>query len=195
MKVGVLALQGGYNAHVKQLERCGVKTRLVTLPEHLNDIQGLVIPGGESTALLKLMAPHQFLKAISVFVKQGGGLMATCAGMILAAQQVLPEQESLALIDIDVVRNAYGRQQDSHIVTGLLDANFFTPPSFEMVFIRAPRISRVGPDAKILAREDIAGTLQPVMVQQGLVLALAFHPELGTDLRIHQYFLKKLQSN
>jgi pyridoxal 5'-phosphate synthase pdxT subunit len=188
MKVGVLALQGGYAAHAHHLEHCGATTRLVTLPEHLEGLQGLVIPGGESTALLKLMAPHRMLAAIRLFIQQGGGLLATCAGMILAAQHVTPDQPCLQVIDIDVSRNAYGRQLDSHIIPGALHLPSGPIPDFEMFFIRAPKITRVGAKVNVLASvED-----QPVMVQQGNVIALAFHPELTPDTRIHEYFLKTL---
>lgn len=188
MQIGVLALQGDFAAHARQIERCGAKTRLVTLPRHLEGLKGLVMPGGESTALLKLMAPHEMLSAILHFVKAGGGLLATCAGMILAAKQVTPAQASLQVIDIDVLRNAYGRQLDSQIVMGRLNTAYFSKSSCEMVFIRAPLITRVGPEVKILATLD----QQPVMVQQNKVIALAFHPEMTADTCIHEYFLNSL---
>jgi 5'-phosphate synthase pdxT subunit len=189
MKIGVLGLQGDYAAHARHLKRCGVEEiRTVTLPHHLTGLQGLIIPGGESTSLLKLMAPHDFLTAIKQFIQNGGGLLATCAGMILAARHVIPEQPSLHVIDIEVLRNAYGRQRDSHITQGQLSPLYFKNEAIEMVFIRAPQIQTIGPDVRVLA--SVEG--QPVMVQHDKVIVLAFHPELTDDLRIHTYFLQTL---
>ena len=179
MKIGVLALQGDFDAHRRRLEELGVEVELVRKPEQLDQIDGLVIPGGESSTFLKLLGQAGFEKLKDfVRVKPTFG---TCAGAILLANEVEnPKQPGLGALDITVRRNAYGRQLDSSIREG----KFLNDP-IEMVFIRAPRIERVGHDVEVVATEGS----DPVMVRKGKTLAATFHPELSDDSRIHRYFL------
>ena len=182
LTIGVLALQGDFDAHRRALERLGVRTVLVRKPEELDGIDGLVIPGGESSTFLKFLEREGFLHKLRDFVSRKPAF-GTCAGAILLAKEVVnPAQESLGALDIAIQRNAYGRQIDSTIMT----AGTKLPGSpLEMVFIRAPRIERIGPGVQILAeRED-----HPVLVKEGNILAATFHPELSDDLRVHELFL------
>jgi 5'-phosphate synthase pdxT subunit len=194
-RVGVLSLQGDFAAHAAALEKAeagaGVEPVFVREREQFAWIDGLVIPGGESTTMLKLLRYDNLMEPLAAFGREKP-IFGTCAGAILLAGRVLnPEQESLGVIDIDIERNAYGRQIDSHV--SLLDAEpdferRTAPGRMEAVFIRAPRIRRVGRQAKVLAR--CAG--EPVLVEQGNRLAATFHPELTGDLRIHKLFLENL---
>jgi len=179
MKIGVLALQGDFDAHRKRLEELGAEVALVKKPEQLDDIAGLVIPGGESSTFLKLLGEEGFAKLKDfVRVKPTFG---TCAGAILLANDVEnPRQAGLGALDITIRRNAYGRQIDSSIREG----QFLNDP-IEMVFIRAPKIERVGQGVEVVATEG----RDPVMVRRGKTLAATFHPELSDDARIHRYFL------
>jgi 5'-phosphate synthase pdxT subunit len=179
MKIGVLALQGDFDAHRKRLEELGAEVVLVKKPEQLDEIDGLVIPGGESSTFLKLLGEAGFEKLKQfVRVKPTFG---TCAGAILLANQVEnPAQAGLGAIDIAIRRNAYGRQVDSSIRDGL-----FGNSPIEMVFIRAPKIERLGSGVEVLATE---GT-DPVVVRQGKTMAATFHPELTGDTRVHKAFL------
>ena len=187
-QVGVLALQGGYALHGDQLDRCGVSWRFVKQPYELVGLSGLIIPGGESTALLKLMTPFQWQQAIMDFVAQGGAILATCAGLILSAKTLLPAQESLALLPITVERNAYGRQLESFTATGQCVDKNLGEGDLDMVFIRAPRITQVDPSVTILATYQD----EPVMVQQGRVMGATFHPELSISLQVHHYFCHQM---
>jgi len=181
MKIGVLALQGDFDAHRRRLEELGAEVVLVKKPEQLNDLDGLVIPGGESGTFLKLLGEDGFAK-LQDFVR-ANPTFGTCAGCILLATEVEnPKQAGLAALDITVRRNAYGRQIDSSIREG----RFLNEP-VEMVFIRAPKIERVGKGVEVLATEGKDEV--PVLVRQGKTLAATFHPELSDDRRIHQYFL------
>ena len=179
MKIGVLALQGDFDAHRKRLEELGAEVVLVKKPEQLDDIAGLVIPGGESSTFLNLLGEEGFAKLKDfVRVKPTFG---TCAGAILLANEVEnPTQAGLGALDITIRRNAYGRQVDSSIREG----HFLNDP-IEMVFIRAPKIERLGKDVEVVATEG----RDAVMVRKGNTLAATFHPELSDDTRIHQYFL------
>jgi len=179
MKIGVLALQGDFDAHRRRLEELGADVVLVRKPEQLDGLAGLVIPGGESGTFLKLLGEEGFAKLRDfVHAKPTFG---TCAGAILLASEVEnPQQAGLGALDITVRRNAYGRQIDSSIREG----RFLNSP-IEMVFIRAPKIERVGAGVEVIATE---GT-DPVFVRQGKTLAATFHPELSDDRRIHEYFL------
>jgi 5'-phosphate synthase pdxT subunit len=181
-QVGVLALQGDFVQHRCALLSCGVQAVLVTKPHQLDGLAGLVIPGGESSALLRLMSPLGWQAAIKHFHQQGGFVFGTCAGMILLAQSVVPQQASLGLIDITVERNAYGRQRDSHVVSGVCSFEVFGVGAFEMVFIRAPKITQVGDSVQVLAWE---GEL-PVLVRQENVICASFHPELSKKSPIYQ---------
>ena len=181
MKIGVLALQGDFDAHRKRLEELGAEVVLVKKPEQLDNIDGLVIPGGESGTFLKLLG-EDGLKKLKDFVR-AKPTFGTCAGCILLATEVEnPKQAGLGALDITVHRNAYGRQIDSSIREG----RFLNDP-IEMVFIRAPNIERVGEGVEIIATEG--NTKDPVLVRKGKTLAATFHPELSDDPRIHQYFL------
>jgi 5'-phosphate synthase pdxT subunit len=184
MKVGVLALQGDFALHVQALERCGVQAVEVRKPEQLGDLDGLVIPGGESTTLLKLMDEWRFVPALEKFHAEGRPLFGTCAGLILLAREVdNPRQFSLGFIDADVERNAYGRQRESFETrqTAVLDGR---PTPIDMMFIRAPRIRRVGEGVDVLAR--YGG--DPVLARQGTVLVATFHPEVLGERAVHEYF-------
>jgi 5'-phosphate synthase pdxT subunit len=179
MKIGVLALQGDFDAHRRRLQELGAEVVLVRKPEQLDEIDGLVIPGGESGTFLKLLGEAGFAK-LKEFVRLKP-TFGTCAGAILLATEVEnPQQAGLGALDIGIRRNAYGRQIDSSIREGKLGAD-----PIEMVFIRAPKISRVGPGVEVLATESD----DPVAVRQGRVMAATFHPELSDDARVHQAFL------
>ena len=184
MKIGVLALQGDFDAHRRRLEELGVEVVLVKKPEQLNEIEGLIIPGGESSTFLKLLGGAG-LEKLKEFVRVKP-TFGTCAGAILLAKEVEnPAQAGLGAIDIGIRRNAYGRQIDSSIREGL-----FHGSPIEMVFIRAPKIERVGPGVEVLATEG----RDPVVVRQGKTMAATFHPELTADTRIHQAFLDLVQN-
>jgi 5'-phosphate synthase pdxT subunit len=184
MKIGVLALQGDFALHARALARCGVEPVEVRKPEALDEVQGLIIPGGESTTLLKLMGAWDFAPALEKFHGAGRPIFGTCAGCILLAREVEnPRQPSLGFIDIAVERNAYGRQRESFEARGEVSLGGRTVP-LEMVFIRAPRIRRVGPGVEVLARHGP----DPVLTRQGTVLAGTFHPELTDDPTVHEYF-------
>jgi 5'-phosphate synthase pdxT subunit len=188
VKIGVLALQGDFALHARALARCGRDVEVVEVrkPEQLDDLDGLIIPGGESTTLLKLMDAWGFVPALEKFHAGGRPIFGTCAGLILVAREVTsPRQFSLGLIDVGVERNAYGRQRESFEADGV--AELGGPPSpVEMVFIRAPRIRRLGSEVQTLARHDG----EPVMARQGTVLVATFHPELTDDPAVHRYFCR-----
>ena len=192
MRIGVLALQGDFALHVKALARCrsgemaDVEAVEVRKPEELEGLDGLVIPGGESTTLLKLMEEWQFVPALEKFHAAGKPMFGTCAGLILLARDVEgPKQFSLGFIDVGVERNAYGRQRESFATEGAVELDG-APHRLEMVFIRAPRIRRVGAGVTTLARHGE----EPVMARQGRILVATFHPELTADASIHQYFCR-----
>jgi 5'-phosphate synthase pdxT subunit len=191
VKIGVLALQGDFAQHARALARCGTEVDVVEVrkPEQLDDLDGLIVPGGESTTLLKLMDAWGFVPALEKFHAGGRPVFGTCAGLILVAREVTgPRQFSLGLIDVGVERNAYGRQRESFEAAGTADLGGASAP-IEMVFIRAPRIRRVGEDVQTLARH--AG--EPVLARQGTVLVATFHPELTDDPTIHRYFCRMVE--
>ncbi|WP_035350456.1 pyridoxal 5'-phosphate synthase glutaminase subunit PdxT [Edaphobacter aggregans] len=182
LTIGVLALQGAYQAHDLTLCKLGAHTRLVRLPTDLEGIDGLVMPGGESTTMLKFLEQRGFFDLLKDFVHKTP-TFGTCAGVILLATDVTnPVQRSLGALDVTVERNSYGRQIDSTILNA--DSKLPGGP-LEMIFIRAPRITRTGPAVETLATRDS----DPVLVRQDHLLAATFHPELGHDLRVHQLFL------
>jgi len=190
-RIGVLALQGDFARHVEALERLGVKASEVREPEDLNGLSGLVLPGGESTAMLKLMEGTGMEDAIRTFHETGGAVFGTCAGLILIADRVTdPEQRSLHLLDVDVERNAYGRQLDSFEADVELSIGRDEP--LRGVFIRAPRVTRHGPGVEVLAR---AADGEAVLLRQGNILAATFHPEMTSDLRVHRYFVEEVQNH
>jgi 5'-phosphate synthase pdxT subunit len=179
MVVGVLALQGDFAKHAEALTRAGIESREIRRPEDLESVSGLVLPGGESTTLLKFFEREGWEQPLQDFAASGKPLLATCAGLILLARKVEnPEQKSLGLLDVDVVRNAYGRQVDSFVGQA-------TGPggkAVEAVYIRAPKISRVGEGVEVLARQGG----DPVWVRQGNVHAATFHPELSDSTELHR---------
>jgi 5'-phosphate synthase pdxT subunit len=191
-RVGVLALQGDFEAHGKALERAGAEPVEVRTAADLENLDGLVIPGGESTTMLKLLRAEKLLEPLADFGRRKP-IFGTCAGAILLASEVSsPVQESLKLVDIAVERNAYGRQVDSRVTQIAPAQEFLSRASgsadLEAVFIRAPIIRRTGPDVRILAKYKD----DPVLVEQGRHLVATFHPELTTDPRVHRLFLAKL---
>ena len=180
--IGILALQGAFDAHARMLQSLGATTVLVRKPEQLAGIDGLIIPGGESTTFLKHLERAGFFQTLKAFA-QAKPTFGTCAGAILLAKHVLsPAQTSLEVLDITVERNAYGRQNDSRI----LEAQTSLPGGpIEMVYIRAPRITAMGPGVEVLAEREGS----PTLVRQGHLLAATFHPELSHDTRVHQLFV------
>ena len=182
MRCGILALQGDWAAHAGVLSALGVEIVLVRTAAELSTVDALVLPGGESTAMLRLMEPDNLAEEISHRVRNGLPVLATCAGVILLAAGTKPIQPSLALLDIEVERNAYGRQVHSRIAAVDLADELGEPEQIEGVFIRAPKITRAGPDVTVLGR---LGT-DPVLVRQGGIIAATFHPELTDDHRIHR---------
>jgi len=184
MTIGVLALQGDFDAHRRRLEELGARVVLVKKPEQFDEIEGLVIPGGESGTFLKLLGEVGFAK-LKEFV-HAKPTFGTCAGAILLATEVEnPKQAGLGAIDIRIRRNAYGRQIDSSIREGQFIQENLAGSPLEMVFIRAPKIEHVGPGVQVLATEGA----DTVAVRQGKVMAATFHPELSDDTRVHQAFL------
>lgn len=191
MRVGVLSLQGDFEAHGAALERAGATPVYVRERDQLEEIEGLIIPGGESTTMLKLMEYEDLMAPIAAFAARKP-MFGTCAGAILMAKHVSnPEQPALKVMDLAVERNAYGRQIDSRVVRIEPEAEFTnrtSPGELEAVFIRAPIIRCFGEEARVLARYNG----DPVLVEQGKHLAATFHPELTRDSRVHRYFLEKL---
>ncbi|MBZ5593476.1 MAG: pyridoxal 5'-phosphate synthase glutaminase subunit PdxT [Acidobacteriia bacterium] len=190
-KVGVLALQGDFEAHSRALARAGAEPVLARATSDLDRLDGLVIPGGESTTMLKLMNAEGMVQPLVVF-GQKRPIFGTCAGAILLASEVThPAQQSLGLMDLTVERNAYGRQIDSRVAHVTPEPDFAQrtqPGDLEAVFIRAPIIRRVGANAKVL----VAYQGDPVLVEQGRHLVATFHPELSSDSRVHELFVSKL---
>jgi 5'-phosphate synthase pdxT subunit len=185
-RIGVLAIQGDYDAHADALRESGAEPILVRKPEELAGLQGLIIPGGESTTFLKFLERDGFLDSLRSFTASTP-TFGTCAGCILLASNVThPPQPSLGVLDATVERNAYGRQIDSSIeqAATALGPKFDQGP-LEMVYIRAPRIQQVGSEVQVLAERDGF----PVLVRQGHLLAATFHPELSADRRVHRYFV------
>lgn len=186
MRVGVLTLQGDFREHLAVLKKLGVEGCGVRTVEDLEKVDGLIMPGGESTTIANLLEKSGLLSEIKKRGQNGLPIYGTCAGEILLAKEITNHPRSyLGLIDIAVRRNAYGRQIDSFES----DLNIENIGAFHAVFIRAPIIERVGPKVEVLAQQDSV----PVMVQQKNILASSFHPELTNDLRIHEYFIKVIE--
>jgi 5'-phosphate synthase pdxT subunit len=184
MKIGILAVQGDYEAHGKALERLGVRPRFVFVPADMDGLAGLILPGGESSTMMKFLEEEGLGERIRRFAADGGAVFGTCAGVILLARQVKnPEQRSLGLADLTVVRNAYGRQLASHV--GEVQSKLKKEP-LEVVFIRAPIIEETGAGVERLA--EYQG--RAVLVRQGRILGATFHPELTGDTTVHEAFLK-----
>lgn len=189
--VGILALQGDYEAHGRALSELDVSWQLVKMPKELDAVDGLIIPGGESTTLLKLMAPIAMRPALERFHAQGRPIFGTCAGLILLARETRqPAQESLGFIDIVAERNAYGRQIDSFVGKGTPLVAALQPSPMEMVFIRAPKIAAWQESVTPLATcQDLL-----VLARQDNVLVASFHPELTKDRRVHRYFVDMMSA-
>jgi 5'-phosphate synthase pdxT subunit len=187
-RIGVLAIQGDFDAHATALREAGAEPVLVRKPEQLAGVEGLIIPGGESTTFLKFLERDGFLHALEGFVRNKP-TFGTCAGCILLAKEVLhPTQQSLGVLDVAVERNAYGRQIDS--VIEMAPTTLEGGP-MELVYIRAPRIVKTGPDVKVLAEREGF----PVLVEQDHIMAATFHPELSSDRRVHQRFVDLVRSH
>jgi pyridoxal 5'-phosphate synthase pdxT subunit len=183
--VGVLALQGDFAAHARLLRALGATASEVRRCRDLDGLSGLVLPGGESTALLRLMDGEPWSEALRAFHSRGGAFLATCAGVILLAREVEPVQPSLGLLDVAVARNAYGRQAES-FEASVAGPNEEDPRT--ALFIRAPRMSALGPRVEVLASVDDA----PVLVREGRVIGATFHPEITGDDRVHRLFLQEV---
>lgn len=183
--IGILALQGGFDLHSRALAELGHQVILVRKPEQLSQLKGLIIPGGESSSLLKLAEPLGMLPMITKFAAEGGSIFGTCAGAILLAQEVTnPQQVNLSLIDMTIERNGYGRQLNSQEAVAQAD-KAITDSTLPVTFIRAPRIIKIGPNVEVLARYQN----DPVLVRSGRVLAATFHPELTDDRSVYRYWL------
>jgi pyridoxal 5'-phosphate synthase pdxT subunit len=184
MKIGILAVQGDFEAHAATLARMGVEYVFVRTPRDLEGVDAVILPGGESTTQWKFLVEEGLDKSLLEHAAKGGAIFGTCAGAILLASEVRnPSQQSLGLADITVIRNAYGRQLASEVRHG--DTSI-SPEPIEMVFIRAPIIERVGPDVEVLARSEG----QPVLIRQGRLLIATFHPELTNENAVHEYFVR-----
>jgi len=183
LKIGVLAIQGNFAAHARALAEVGAEAVEVRKPEQLSGIDGLIIPGGESTTILKFLERGDFFARLQHFV-QTMPTFGTCAGCILLAKDVQkPAQRSLGVLDVTVERNAYGRQNDSTI---LLEPSALPGEPLEMVFIRAPRIAKAAANVEVLARRDG----DPALVREGHLMAATFHPEMSGDTRVHRMFVE-----
>ena len=196
MKIGVLALQGDFREHIKSLSDCGVNALAVKTKEEILDIDALVIPGGESTTIAKLARSFDLFDLIKTRITEGMPTYGSCAGMILLADRIedaIVGQESFGGIDMTVRRNAFGRQVDSFETE--LKFEGITQPSIKAVFIRAPWVEQVGPNVQVLAEvKNDDGSVHPVAVRQGNLLATSFHPELTGDNRVHKFFIEQICS-
>jgi len=194
MKIGVLALQGDFREHIKSLSDCGVNALAVKTKEEILDIDALVLPGGESTTIAKLARSFDLFDLIKTRIAEGMPTYGSCAGMILLADRIedaIVGQESFGGIDMTVRRNAFGRQVDSFETE--LKFEGITQPSIKAVFIRAPWVEQVGPNVQILAEvKNGDGSVHPVAVRQGNLLATSFHPELTGDNRVHKFFIEQI---
>ena len=192
MKVGVLALQGAFVEHEKVLSRLGVETRQVRLPKDLDGLNGVIVPGGESTTMGKLAVQYNLIDPLRDLARAGRPMWGTCAGMILMAKDAGREQPLLGLMDVTVKRNAFGRQVDSFEADLDVKGIAGTQP-FHAIFIRAPLIESAGRDVEVLSQIDRDGEPAIVAARQGNLLATSFHPELSGDDRLHTFFLKLIE--
>jgi pyridoxal 5'-phosphate synthase pdxT subunit len=189
MRIGVLALQGAFIEHAQMLKRLGAEAIEVRLPKDLAGLDGLIIPGGESTTMGKLAVHYRLMEPLREFARSGKAMWGTCAGLIFMAKDVGRDQPLLGLMDVTVERNAFGRQVDS------FEANLDVPDieggrPFHAIFIRAPLIESVGDEVQVLARAEKDHRDVIVAARQGNLLVTSFHPELSNDDRFHRYFLK-----
>jgi len=194
-RIGVLALQGDFREHIRALLRLGVEATEVRLPQHLAGLDGLILPGGESTTMGKLAVEFGLLEPLRGLAASGLPMWGTCAGLILLARDAGYSQPLIGALDVTVQRNAFGRQLQSFETDLTVPVLADPEPPFRAVFIRAPLIARTGPDVEVLARLDgVEGkTGEVVAVRQGRLLATAFHPELTDDDRFHSYFLSFME--
>jgi 5'-phosphate synthase pdxT subunit len=196
LTIGVLALQGDVREHLRALESCGARAVPVRRPGELDDVDGLIIPGGESTTISKLAVEFGLADPLRKRIAEGMPAYGSCAGMIMLAEEVLdgrPDQQSFAGIEMTVRRNAFGRQVDSFEASVPIDG--VDGPPFHAVFIRAPWVERVGPGVEVLGTvTDGPAAGRIVAVRQGQLLATAFHPELTGDLRVHRLFVELVRS-
>ncbi len=191
MRIGVLALQGDWQAHAAALARAGGTATPVRTAAELAEVDALILPGGESTTMLNLLDRGGMTDSLRARIADGLPVLATCAGIILLAREVNPPQRSLGLLDVAIERNAYGRQLASAVVEIRTAAELGGEPTMEGVFIRAPRVLSAGRDVKVLGwREE-----DPVLLEQGAVLAATFHPELTDDDRVQRRFLRRIGGN
>lgn len=191
-RIGVLALQGDFEAHIKMLQSLGVEAKAIRLPEQLEDLDGIIIPGGESTTIGKLMVAYRLHEVLQQKIRAGLPTWGTCAGLILLAKETdnaVAGQPLLANMDIRVLRNAFGSQRES-FETDLTVPALGSEP-FHAFFIRGPLVEAVGPEVEVMARLSDDSI---VAVRQGTILGTAFHPEISGDTRFHQYFLRIVQS-
>ena len=189
--IGVLALQGDFEAHMKMLQAAGADARAIRLPEHIANLDGIIIPGGESTAIGKLMVKYQLLEPLRQKIREGVPIWGTCAGLILLAKETengVADQPLLASMNIRVRRNAFGSQRESFETD--LSVPVLGEAPFHTFFIRGPQVESVGPEVEVLAALD-DGTI--VAVREGTLLGTAFHPEVSGDARFHHYFLRIVQ--
>jgi 5'-phosphate synthase pdxT subunit len=187
--VGVLALQGAFREHINSIKKCGANAQEIKFPQQLKNVDGLIIPGGESTTINKLIKKYNFKIYLDEFYKSGKAIYGTCAGLILIAKKVVNEDFGLGYIDVEVERNSYGRQIDSF--EEYVSLEFNREKKFKAIFIRAPRIINAGPEVDILSKinNDI------ILARQKNILVSTFHPELQDDTRIHEYFLKMIKKS
>ncbi|WP_292598373.1 pyridoxal 5'-phosphate synthase glutaminase subunit PdxT [Mesotoga sp. UBA6090] len=190
MKIGVLGIQGAIQEHLSILRKTGVEPSWVKNRKELDSVEALVMPGGESTTMIKLLKRFEMWEILRNRIEDGMPVLATCAGMILLSRKIenVLNQDSLGVLDISVKRNGYGRQINSFEVDLQIDE--IGPEPFRAVFIRAPKIESISGEVRVLTSYDGS----PVLVRQGNVLAASFHPELTGDLRIHRYFLKMAEA-
>lgn len=188
-RIGVLALQGAFREHRNALERLGAETVAIRQRKDLDGLDAVVLPGGESTTIGKLLVDLELLSPLTAMLREGMPAFGTCAGLILLARDIEGrDQPRLGVLDVKVRRNAFGRQVDSFETD--LSVNGLDPMPFPAVFIRAPVIMEIGEDVQPLAHILEDGEERPVVVRQGNLLAASFHPELTNDDRLHKYFLK-----
>jgi 5'-phosphate synthase pdxT subunit len=184
MRIGILAVQGDFEAHARVLDRLGVPYEFVRTPQEASRVDAMILPGGESTTMLKFLDEEGLAAPLRALESRGGAFLATCAGAILLAREVRsPAQPSLGFADLVVSRNAYGRQLSSEVRVA---PSNLKPEPLEMVFIRSPIIEEIGPGVEVLATDRG----RPVLVRQGKLLIATFHPELTSDTTVHEYFLK-----
>lgn len=189
LRIGILCLQGDYQAHGRMLERLGQDWSEVRRPSELEGLQGIILPGGESTTMWHFLAATGLDAALKSFARSGAAMYGTCAGTILLAREVLnPPRSGLGILDLTVERNSYGRQTESSVRSASTDDD--DNPRMEAALIRAPRIVRIGDAVRVRAHLDG----DPVWVEQGNVISTTFHPELGEDTRIHERFLELAQA-